>query len=80
MTKQIYHPSWVDRVQRVAEDLPMGPLGLYVSLAIVLTLILHGSQWLSGNTEKYLFTLTLTWTAFWTPFMLAMIHILDTHP
>ncbi|MGW8181657.1 MAG: hypothetical protein ACWGQW_23245, partial [bacterium] len=74
---QIYHPSWVDRVQRVAEDLPLGPLGLYVALAIVLTLILHGSQWLSGNTEKYLFTLTLTWTAFWTPLMLAMIHILD---
>jgi hypothetical protein len=40
-------------------------------------LILHGSQWVTGNTEKYHFTLLLTWTAVWTPLMLAMMHILD---
>jgi hypothetical protein len=67
----------VDRVQRVAEDLPLAPLGLYIVLAVIILLILHGSQWISGNTEKYLFTLPLTWAAVWTPLMLAMIHILD---
>ena len=77
MTLQKYRRSWVDRVQGVAEDLPLGPLGLYVALAVILTLVLHGSQWLSDNTEKYLFTLPLTWTAIWTPLMLAMMHILD---
>ena len=77
MTKQIYRRSWVDRVQHLAEGLPLAPLGLYVVLAVVIVLILHGSQWVSGNTEKYLFTLPLTWTAVWTPLMLAMMHILD---
>ena len=77
MTKQIYRRSWVDRVQHLAEGLPLAPLGLYVVLAGVILLILHGSQWVSGNTEKYLFTLPLTWTAVWTPLMLAMMHILD---
>jgi hypothetical protein len=67
----------VDRVQHLAESLPQAPLGLYVVLAVVILLILHGSQWVSGNTEKYLFTLPLTWTAVWTPLMLAMMHILD---
>ena len=76
MIGQVNRPSWIDRVQRPAEALPLGPLGLYVALAVVLTLILHGSQWVSGNTEKYLFTLPLTWTAVWTPLMLAMMHIL----
>jgi hypothetical protein len=46
-------------------------------LAIVLTLILHGSQWISGTTEEFLFTLPLIWTASWTPLMLAMIDFLD---
>ena len=77
MTKQIYRRSWVDRVQHLAESLPQAPLGLYVALAVVILLILHGSQWASGNTEKYSFTLLLTWTAVWTPLMLAMMHILD---
>ena len=77
MTKQIYRRSWVDRVQHLAEGLPLAPLGLYVVLAGIILLILHGSQWVSGNTEKYLFTLPLTWTAVWTPLMLAMMHILD---
>ena len=77
MTKQIYRRSWVDRVQHFAEGFPLAPLGLYVVLAVVILLIIHGSQWVSGNTEKYLFTLPLTWTAVWTPLMLAMMHILD---
>jgi hypothetical protein len=67
----------VDRVQNLAESFPQAPLGLYVVLAVVVLLILHGSQWVTGNTEKYLFTLPLTWTAVWTPLMLAMMHILD---
>ncbi|UCD98666.1 MAG: hypothetical protein JSV42_17225 [Chloroflexota bacterium] len=77
MTDQIYRRSWVDRIQQIAEGFPLAPLGLYVVLAVVILFILHGSQWVSGNTEKFLFTLPLTWTAAWTPFMLAMIHILD---
>ena len=77
MTKQIYRRSWVDRVQHLAEGFPQALLGLYVALSVVILLILHGSQWVSGNTEKYLFTLPLTWTAVWTPLMLAMMHILD---
>jgi len=77
MTNQIYRRSWVDRVQNLAEGFPPAPLGLYVVLAVVIILILHGSQWVSGNTEKYLFTMPLTWTAIWTPLMLAMMHILD---
>ena len=77
MTKQIYRRSWVDRVQYLAEGFPQAPLGLYVVLSVVILLILHGSQWVTGNTEKYLFTLPLTWTAVWTPLMLAMMHILD---
>jgi hypothetical protein len=67
----------VDRVQHLAEDFPLAPLGLYIVLAVVILLILHGSQWFTGNTEEYLFTLHLTWTAVWTPLMLAMMHILD---
>jgi hypothetical protein len=77
MTKQIYRRSWVDRVQHLAEGFPQAPLGLYIVLSVVILLILHGSQWVSGNTEKYRFTLLLTWTAVWTPLMLAMMHILD---
>jgi len=77
MTKQIYRRSWVDLVQHLAEGFPQAPLGLYVVLFVVILLILHGSQWVTGNTEKYLFTLPLTWTAVWTPLMLAMMHILD---
>ncbi len=77
MAKQIHRRSWVDLVQHLAEGLPLAPLGLYVVLAVVILLILHGSQWVSGNTEKYLFTIPLTWTAVWTPLMLAMMHILD---
>ena len=77
MTKQIYRHSWVDRVQNLAESFPLAPLGLYVVLAVIILLILHGSQWVSGNTERYIFTLPLTWTAAWTPLMLAMMHILD---
>jgi hypothetical protein len=52
-------------------------LGFYVVLAVIILIILHGSQWASGNTEMYIFTPPLIWTAVWTPFMLAMIHILD---
>jgi hypothetical protein len=77
MTESTHRVSWVDKLQGVAENLPPGPMSLYIILAVVLTLILYGSQWISGNTEKYLFTLPLTWTAVWTPLMLAMIHILD---
>jgi hypothetical protein len=77
MSEQIYRRSWVNRVQHLAEGFPLAPLGLYAFLAAVILLILHGSQWVSGNTEKYVFTLPLTWTAVWTPLMLAMMHILD---
>ena len=77
MTEQIYRRSWVDRVQHFAESIPLAPLGLYLVLAVVVFVILHGSQWISGNTKRFLFTLPLTWTAIWTPFMLATIHILD---
>lgn len=77
MTRQIFRPSWISRLQRLAKGLPLGPFSIYVALAVVLTLILHGSQWVTGNMEKYLFTLPLAWTAIWTPLMLAIMHILD---
>ncbi len=77
MTIKTDRASWVDRLQGVAENVPLGPMSLYAVLAVILILILHGFQWISGNTEKYLFTLPLIWTAVWTPLMLAMIHILD---
>ena len=80
MTKLInnpYSPSWIDKVQRVAKRFQLGPIGFYVLLGAVLTLVLHTSQWISGATEKFLFTLPLTWTASWTPLMLAMIYALD---
>ena len=77
MANKTYKPSWIDKVQRVAERFPLGLLSFYFVLGLVLTLILHSSQWISGTTEKFLFTLPLTWTASWTPLMLAMIHLLD---
>ena len=77
MTEQIYRRSWVDRIQQFADVFPLAPLGFHVTLAVVIFFILHGSQWVSGNTEKFLFTLPFTWTAIWTPLMLAMIQILD---
>ena len=71
MTSQIHRRSWVDRVQHIAEGFPLAPLGLFVVRAAIVLLILHGSQWVSGNTQKYLFTLPLIWTAIWTHSCLA---------
>ena len=77
MMESTRRASWVDKLQGVAEHLPLGPMGLYLILAVVLSLLLFGSQWISGNTVTYTFTWPLAWTAVWTPLMLAMIHVLD---
>jgi len=76
-TNKTYNPSWVDKVQRLADRLPLSPMSLYFVLGFLLTLILHVFHWISGSTEQFLFTMPLTWTAIWSPLMLAMIHLLD---
>lgn len=72
-----YRPSWVDRLQKLAERFPYGPWSFYLLLAFILLVVFYGLRWFYHPTEFLQFMLPWTWTAVFTPMLLAIGHLTD---
>ncbi|MFQ5944576.1 MAG: hypothetical protein ACE5JF_13595 [Anaerolineales bacterium] len=72
-----YRLSWVDRLQKLAERFPYGPWGLYLLLAFIVLVWFYALRWSYHPAELLQLSVPWTWTAVFTPMLLAIGYMTD---
>ena len=72
-----YKPSWIDRFNNWVEKLPTHAWIFYVLFGVVLIVIQFLFLWLEGGLQDEELLPVIIFNGFVTPFVLALIHLLD---
>jgi len=72
-----YGPSWIDRFTNWVEKLPIRGWVFYVGLGFVLVLCQMLFLWLDGGLQAEVLLPVIIFNGLATPFLLALIHLLD---
>lgn len=72
-----YEPSWIDRFNNWVEELPIHAWIFYVLLGVVLIVIQFLFLWLEGGLQDGELLPVIIFNGLITPFVLALIHLLD---
>ena len=72
-----YKPSWIDRFTNWVEKLPIREWVFYVGLGFVLILCQMLFLWLDGGLQAEALLPVIIFNGLATPFLLALIHLLD---